>query len=392
MTPAQSEHVNEAVSAERTGAASPRVLMVTGRADFGGGPEHVYQLSRQVNGCVEVFIACPQEEPYWKRYADLVGQHRMLEITHRSVTPAAIWAMMRFIRKHRIQIVHTHGRSAGICGRLAGLATRTRCVHTPHGSTPIDGVQTFAYACVEYAFSLITDGIIAVSTNEATQLRPLCGRRHQPHIIVNGVEIPQKVVSETEAMARPLRILHPTRFVYQKNTELIVPICEELRRLGALERFKFTLFGDGPGRAAFAETLRHSNLDHHVSIFGAVDSLREPLMKSFCVLSTSRWEGMPLALLEAMALGVPVIATDVVGNRDAVSDGESGFLFDPGTPAQAASHVLRLADQRGLWKEFSVSSRRRAELLFSSDAMAARTLSFYHEILRERSGAIKMER
>lgn len=364
--------------------ATPRVLMVTGRADFGGGPEHVHQLSKKLIGHAEVFIACPREEPYWKRYADLVGEQRMLEIPRRSVAPAAILAIARFVRQHQIAIVHTHGRSAGVCGRFASMATRTPCIHTPHGSTPVENLKTFAYACVEYLLSLFTRKIIAVSTNEAIQLHRLCAGRERLRIIPNGVEIPQETVNQTEALMPPLRILHATRFVYQKNTELIVPICEELRRCGMLGRFRFTFFGEGPGRAAFEATVRKSDLEEHIEILGAVNSLREPLTKSFCVLSTSRWEGLPLALLEAMALGVPVVATDVVGNRDAVSDGETGLLYDSKTPEQAARQIVRIAEDAAFWQGLSINSRRRAELLFSSDVMGASTLALYRELLSPR--------
>jgi glycosyltransferase involved in cell wall biosynthesis len=103
--------------------------------------------------------------------------------------------------------------------------------------------------------------------------------------------------------------------------------------------------------------------------------------RAFCLLSTSRWEGLPLALLEAMAVGVPVVATDVVGNRDAVDPGKSGFLFDLARPVDAARHLLALSRSRDQWHAQSEAARARAESEFSETRMAERTLGMYREIL-----------
>jgi len=70
------------------------VLMVTGRADFGGGPEHVFQLAKAVARSTEVFIACPREEPYWGRYESVVGPERMLEIPRASCASFASMALI----------------------------------------------------------------------------------------------------------------------------------------------------------------------------------------------------------------------------------------------------------------------------------------------------------
>jgi len=355
--------------------------MITGRADFGGGPEHVYQLARAIvrsAGGPVVHIACPREEPYWSRYQSLIGPDRILEIPHRRFTLGALARLVRFIRSREIEIVHAHGRAAGIFARPAALLAGVRCFYTPHGGTPVTGPGTFFRAAVEYILSSITHGIIAVSGTEAETLGSLCASRRSLKVIPNGVEIPPLPASpESRLTAGPLRIVHVTRFVFQKNPQLFLDVIGSLRNLGCLDLFEFLLLGDGPGRADFEAAVASRGLGQWVKVVGAVDNPSAYLGSAFCFVSTSRWEGLPLALLEAMARGVPVIATKVPGNTDAVIDHETGFLFDPSDPRAAARRLVQLARHPVLWKQMVRASRQRAEEQFSVQAMAHSTLRLY---------------
>lgn len=357
-----------------------RVLMITGRADFGGGPEHVWQLSRALLPKADIFVACPHEEPYWNRYAATVTPARIQEIPHRRLSLRALWKLARFTRAQQIDVIHAHGRAAGIYGRLLALFTQRPCCYTPHGGTPVRSVKTFAQAAVEFFLSLWTSKIIAVSPSEAAALRPLAARRAQIQTVLNGVAIPDEPIIRTVEGSGVLRVLHVTRFVPQKNSELLLPILQSLAQRGELNRFQFRVLGEGPGRSGFETLLRQHGLAGQVEFAGAVSRPQAEFQRAFCLLSTSRWEGLPLVVLEAMALGLPVLATDVAGNRDAVVEGETGRLYEQSAPASAAQQLIELANDPQLWAKFSVAGRRRAETLFSVQSMAAATLGIYHEI------------
>jgi glycosyltransferase involved in cell wall biosynthesis len=351
--------------------------MITGRADFGGGPEHVYQLSKALARSCAVYIACPREEPYWSRYEALVGPERMLEIPHRKVSLRAFQRMARFIRANGIDIVHAHGRAAGIYGRPAAAVAGARCFYTPHGGTPVIDAKTFLYASVEYVLSMLTRGVIAVSGTEAEALRALCPVRSRLSVIQNGVEIPSRLESPDTRLNGPLKVVHVTRFVFQKNSEMLIEVLSALRDLGELERFEFTILGDGPGRADFAAALASRGLSQWVKLPGAVTNPGAYLSAAFCLVSTSRWEGLPIALLEGMARGVPAIATDVIGNKDAVIDHETGFLYDIAAPEMAAQRLAQLAHYPMLWKQMVRAARERAEKEFSVQSMAEAVLRLY---------------
>ena len=376
MTPARyplSEHDSDQLPPVRN------VLMVTGRADFGGGPEHIFQLAGAIAHCTAVHFACPRDEPYWGRYQSIAGRDRMIEIPHRRLSLGAFIRLVRFIRERKIDVVHAHGRSGGIFARPAAFLAGVRCFYTPNGSTPVTGVKTFLCAAVEYALSIITRGVVAVSGTEAEALQPLCAGRSRLQVIRNGVAIPppSSPPAPDSRLGSPLRIVHFTRFVFQKNSHLLIDIIASVRNMGNLGSFEFLVLGDGPGRSDFQAALADRSLDDCVKVLGAVSNPGAYLDRAFCLVSTSRWEGLPLALLEGMARGVPVIATNVTGNRDAVADCETGFLYEPSAPHFAAERLVELAHDPVLWKRMAGAARRRAEEEFSVQAMADATLRLY---------------
>ena len=99
-------------------------------------------------------------------------------------------------------------------------------------------------------------------------------------------------------------------------------------------------------------------------------------------LSTSRWEGLPAAMLDAMSLGKTVVASDVTGNRDAVLDGETGFLYPLGNPGRAAEILGGVANDTELRIRMGSAARHRQRHSFSVEAMVAATQALYTELLK----------
>ena len=361
----------------------PRVLMLSVRADHGGGPEHLLQLTRALGRDCDVFIACPRELPYWPRFEAAVGSGRMLELPHRALTVAAVAAVIRLIRDQRIGIVHGHGRGAGIYARLAALITGRACMHTYHGLFYRDYPQPkrLIALTIEALLGRLTAATIAVSAGEAELARGW--RLTAPSALVtipNGVVIPPPPGGQRPSAPYPVVMM--TRFNHQKRTDFIFPIMEELRRLGRLDDFRFVVLGDGGERPALLSRCRDQGWDRWLRMPGAVDDPAPHLDAAFAYLSTSRVEGLPLSLLEALAHGVPVVATDVVGNRDILAQGPVGFGYGLDDCAAAAGHLVALADDPELWRRTSESARAVAETTYSVGRMAAEVLTLYRRLAR----------
>ena len=110
-----------------------KILFITVRADFGGGPEHVYRLIDILTPEIEAFVACPKDYPYWDRYQKLLGSDHMIEIPHRKFAVLRLVYLLRYVRCKGIELIHSHGKGAGAYGRILAFLTRKPCVHTFHG-------------------------------------------------------------------------------------------------------------------------------------------------------------------------------------------------------------------------------------------------------------------
>jgi glycosyltransferase involved in cell wall biosynthesis len=94
-------------------------------------------------------------------------------------------------------------------------------------------------------------------------------------------------------------------------------------------------------------------------------------------LSTSRWEGLPLSLLEASSLGLVIVASNVVGNNEVVVDGENGFLYDPNDIDQAANRLTQLIDDKTLYEKMSENAQAIFEKKFHSSTMISKLADVY---------------
>ncbi len=364
-----------------------RVLLITVRADYGGGPEHVWQILKHGRERISFYIACPQEWPYWKRYSHAIPHSNFCEIPHRRFTFGALARLIRFIRQEKIQLIHTHGKGAGAYGRLACMATGIPCIHTPHGihTGEYGTVKKWFYVHYEKITSRWIKHICFVSPSEQKQAYNLgLWPQTKSTVIPNGVdEITEdtrvawrkKIREKLDITEQQIVVAMLTRFDYPKNMLEAYDIAKKSPEI------IFLWLGDGQDRNILAEKAKLEQVGNIV-FTGFVDNPGRYLAASDIYLSTSRWEGMPLGILEAMSVGLPVVATDVVGNRDAVIDGTTGILYPLGKTPLAVSSLKKMLENREDFKHMSQQAVLRQRKYFSTQRMVADILHVYQTVLR----------
>jgi glycosyltransferase involved in cell wall biosynthesis len=319
-------------------ADATRVLHITGRSDHGGGPEHMLQLLRGATPETVSYVACPTDGIYRQRYDAIVGPRRLLPIPHRRFHPAALGRLAAFIKRERISLIHAHGMAGGIYGRLASRLTGVPCVYTFHGVPKAPSLHQEFYRVVEPAVARWTAAAVAVSEGErALILKRYPAYRDRVHVVPNGLEVRDQLpVRAPRPPGAPFLVVSFGRAGRQKNPELIVEIARRLRALQGPE-VRFELFGDGVANRAMQALIDGAGVS--VRCHPPRDDPDTVLASADFYLSTSRWEGLPMSLLEAWRAGTCVVATDVVGNRDVITHDRNGLLF-PSEDAEAGARAL----------------------------------------------------
>jgi glycosyltransferase involved in cell wall biosynthesis len=304
----------------------------------------------------------------------------------------ALAQLFGLIRRGRYDIVHGHSSKAGFLARVAGSLAGTPTVYTPHALYFLrhpSGRERTLYLGLERFARPFTTRFVAVSESEKdVALREKLAPAERIVVIPNGIE-PAAFVRPAHARAHvraelgiPLDaavIGTAARLTAQKDPECLVHAIREV--ISRTRRAVYFVWaGDGELDGHVERIVHELGLHQWCRLLGFRRDVRS-VMCAFDVFAlTSRYEGLPYAVLEAMALGLPVVATNVVGTRDLVADGVNGFLVPPGDAVAAADSLLRLIDNPSLGVEFGQRARTLVEERFTLAAMIERLASLYAEL------------
>lgn len=360
----------------------PTILAITSRADHGGGPEHLYQLTRAAGGDISCVIACPDEPPYAPRFQRLENVCQMVSIPHRKLSISAVAKLYEAIKSHKVDIIHSHGKGAGIYSRILAALTGLPTIHTFHGVHigEYNPLQRQIYCCIEKVLARKTRAIVAVSNSERQTLIDVIGLVEEKiRLIPNGVPNTPDTIKFTAKPNGPVVLLNVNRFDHQKNPDLLIPIAREMKEHQL--NCKINVIGYGDKFNHIKNVIEAEGLVDVITLLGPTNDPRLAMKSADIMLSTSRWEGMPLAILEAMSEGLPVIASNVAGNRDIVMDGSTGLLFHLESPSNAVKHIERLVTNREEREMLGRNARTNVAENFSIEQMTRKTIELYNTSL-----------
>ena len=262
----------------------------------------------------------------------------------RSINPLkdilALFEIYGFIKKNRIQIVHTHSSKAGILGRLAARLAKTPIIiHTVHGWSFNDyqpGGIRHLYVFLEKICAVFTSKIIVVSKFDQHQgLKNLIGCKNQYVLIRYGLDVRgfkdrgrrDEARKAWGLSAMDLAVGMVACFKPQKAPLDFIELASLVKR--DFPNTKFVLVGDGQLRKRIVARIKQLNLEGQVILTGWRKDIGLILSGLDALMLTSLWEGFPIVVLEAMAAGVALVATDTGGIAEVVINGQTGYLVAP---------------------------------------------------------------
>jgi glycosyltransferase involved in cell wall biosynthesis len=300
------------------------------------------------------------------------------------------WALLRWFRRHDVKVVHTHLYAADSYGRLAALAARVPCCFsTRHNISAWDsGLRRW----LSRALSATSNKVIACGEEVG---RALVGREGLPPsrvaVVPNGINLRRLEGVDPTAFRRELCLPADQlligivgRLHRQKGHTVLLHALAALRSSGC--NFHCAVAGSGELASEVAQEAKQLGLGSCVTLLG----LRHDVP---CILSAldvlaipSMWEGLPMALLEGMALGNAVVATRVGSIPDVVTDDENGLLVAPGDTAALHAALLRLAQEPALRQRLGANARITVRSRFSAAVTAQAYERLYREALAQTGG------
>jgi glycosyltransferase involved in cell wall biosynthesis len=321
----------------------------------------------------------------------------LVDWLHHEISPwhdaRAVLRLARHFRARGVDLVHTHSSKAGILGRFAAALARVpRVVHTVHGwsfnPTQPPAVRGL-YRALERIAARATDRIVVVSEpDRAKGLAAGIGRPGQYALVRSGIDV--------AAFARPSRPRAEIRAeLGVRSGERLVGSLACLKPQKAPADFvraaaaahaqdpalRFVLAGDGPLREETEALIRKLDLGDTVRLVGWRRDVADFLHALDVFLLTSLFEGLPQAVLQAMAAGVPVVATGVDGTAEIVEHEITGLLVPPGDAPSAAAAVVRMAADAGLAARTVAGAAARLGREYDVAEMVARLDRLYVELL-----------
>ncbi len=364
-----------------------RVLEVLVSTDLGGGPAHVQDLiSGLPRGEFAVTVAAPGGGPYADIFRSLGADFVDVRCDRLSVRELS--RVRRIVRERGIQIVHSHGKGAGLYGRLAARAAGVPAIHTFHGihyrSYPI-GLRG-AYLGLERWLAGMSYAVVHVSASQADEAERLeLAPPGRSRIILNGIDCGRvRSLARDRALSRGalelpaagLVIGTVARFDPVKGLDVLL---HAFARLGDA---RLLIVGDGPESGHLRGLAGRLGIERRVVFAGLIPEAARCLPALDLYVSASRGEGLPLSLLEAMAGGLPVVATRVAGHVDAVEDGVTGLLAPADDSAALAAAIGALLADPARRATMGAAGRRRVEDRFSAARMAAELAALYRAAAR----------
>lgn len=292
-----------------------------------------------------------------------------------------IFNISRFLKKEKIDILQTHMYSANLHGTLAGkIAGVPVVITTEHGANPWK--KEYHYFIERHMISPLVDRRICVSKNILDVRKKIDKVKSEKLIYIpNGLHLP----SQHFPKPKQQKIIIGTvgRLIGAKDYATLIRACAHLKSKQI--DFQLYIVGDGPLRNPLYSLINEMKLKDHITITGYQDNIYEWMHSFDIFVISSLREGQPLVLLEAMACGLPIIATNVGGIPETVDHGKEALLIKESSPEKLSAAILELYHSPEKRIDLAKNARKKVESEFSIQKCCESHLKLYTQLLKEKN-------
>ena len=364
-----------------------KILMISLTAKVGGGPSHMFLLGSILSKNFDIFYGLPKSKYYSKNF----NNNKYLNISERKILFVDILKILKFIRNEKIDILHAHGKGAGVLLRIIRLFSKKPLIYTFHGiHLNFDNLfLRLFYLTYENIFGFLDTFKIFVSESERQYAKDKKIFFGKNNIVINNGVKNKKIKNfknnqfneknNSYLNSNKIKVISVSRLVKQKNIFELIKIAE------LLPDISFNVIGDGPLLKEILAFLSKRKIKN-IRFLGYKSNLFYYLKSSSIFLSTSLYEGLPNTIIEAMSFGLPVVASDVVGNCDTFEHNKSGYFYPLGDINCASIYLKKLAYDFKLREQFGKAGFERQRDVFSLKKMETKYTDFYFNIKNNKFG------
>jgi glycosyltransferase involved in cell wall biosynthesis len=357
------------------------VLIITARADMGGGPRHVLDLLKCLNGSeFKAFVAAPGQEPFFDQFAPL--SYGMIEIAARRFSPLSFWQMAKQIRENKIDLIHSHGRGAGLYSRLLGLLTSKPVIHTFHGIHNEPSIAGRFKLALDQALAFLPfHAVFVAETERQAAVRERVIHDQTFDVIHNAVDLTRfeqrtdRLSNRAADSATTFRVGVFLRDDWVKGPDLFLQFAAAARATMPLQNVVFTCAGLTRTQleAIAASAGAEHGVGQNIEALGTVTEPSAWLQDLDLFISTSRAEGLPIGVLEAMAAKCPCLLSRVEGHQLFI-DSKCAESYSVGAAEEFLATLEKLKKNPEMHRALAERGRHMIETEFSLDVFHERIL------------------
>lgn len=369
-----------------------KIVYIAISSQTGGVPRYIVSaLKYAKKKNVKITVIVPNDGEYFSKFKELTDD--VVNLPLKPYSFSSLWKIRNYICKNKIQLVHSHGKGAGMYARpLKLLCPGIKVVHTFHGIyiEEYGRLLTLIYKGIENCLKYLTDAAICVSKSEwkeAVRLR--FAPKRKTYIIPNGVDLNSfcsvnkgKEHYEKEfGLPSNLYILGcVARFEVMKGHKYLLRAYQQF--LNKHPDSHLFLIGDGPDRDKIKEQIKELGLESHITLTGFRHDIPGLLQYFDVFLSASLKEGMPFTLLEALAAGTPVIATKVIGNQDIIENQSNGVLVKAKSTKDLYRGMCYVKEHPEKWETWIKNGKVSVKKNFTIQHSMKRLFLIYDQLLK----------
>jgi glycosyltransferase involved in cell wall biosynthesis len=296
----------------------------------------------------------------------------------------SIIAFLNLLRRERYEIVHVHSQEAGVVARcLSWLGRSQKIFYTPQTIDIRQNQWHNLYIFLECTLAHITNRIFSVNQVDAKRMINWGIPAEKVSVVPNGIELSQfENLEDRDVICRRLGlnpdnpvVMQVGRINHQKDPDMF--LSGAIHVLSSNSDVQLVWIGEGPLFTHVQSEVESLRLQDKILLLGRIDQAYHCLAAADVVTSTSRWEGLPYSILEAMACSKPVVSTAVNGCSEVVINGKTGYTVEVGDAFGWAKSILHLIADPHQAQLMGSAGKRLVEEKYSLSTMLSLILQAY---------------